>query len=252
MHFLVSRPVVRQLIRSCAPGPGDLVVELGAGAGAITVPLAATGARVIAVERDPAFTGRLRTRLADAGNVRVVDGDARTIALPRKPFLVVASIPYSISTVLLRRLLDPRATALRRAALVVEWGFARRLTAAVPRSAELAWWAARFDLRLVRRVAARCFQPAPTVDSAHLLIERRPGLGGQAGQLLRALLDAAYGDPHRPVLRVVARVTGYRPRRPLARCGIDPVALAGTVTARQWAALAVELTRSGNSQPDAG
>ncbi|MBK1786037.1 ribosomal RNA small subunit methyltransferase A [Prauserella cavernicola] len=250
VHFLASARVADGLIRSCSPKPSDLVVDFGAGFGAITAPLARTGARVIAVERDADFARKLGKRVAASGNVRVVTADAREFPLPRTSFLVVASIPYSISTALVRRLLTPRTSNLRRAALIVEWGFAKRLTAAAPRSREVAWWAARFDLELERRIPPNCFQPAPTVDSAQLTIRRRARLGPGAEQALSALLDAVYRTPQRSTRAAVAEVIGGRPHRILHACDLDPAAPAGSVRPRRWAALAIAL--DGNSQQLSG
>ncbi|MFF5988001.1 ribosomal RNA small subunit methyltransferase A [Prauserella flavalba] len=248
VHFLASHRVAENLISACSPGPADLVVDFGAGFGAITAPLARTGARVIAVERDPAFVRKLSKRVSEHPNVRVVAADARSFPLPRKDFLVVASIPYSISTALLRRLLTPKMTTLRRAALIVEWGFAKRLTASVPRNRELAWWAARFDLVLERRIPARCFRPAPTVDSAQLTIRRRAGLGRGAERALQALLETAYRAPGRSVRAAVTERTGRKPHRALTSCGIDPAAPAGSVQPRQWAALAISLNSQASTR----
>lgn len=241
VHFLTSRHVVEDLIRSCSPSASDLVLDLGAGSGAITAPLAATGARVLAVERDPRFARRLRARLDTATNVRVVQADARTFRLPHQEFLVVSSIPYGISTPLLRRLLGPRTTRMRRAALVVEWGFAKRLTEALPRSRELTWWAARFDIQLLRRIPARCFRPTPSVDSAHLLLRRRPEPNARTGDILRELLRTAQRQPSRSARSTVATLAGRNTSRTLRRHGIDPAAPAAGVAPRQWAAVAEEL-----------
>ncbi|MEU6644289.1 rRNA adenine N(6)-methyltransferase family protein [Saccharomonospora sp. NPDC046836] len=242
VHFLASARIADDLIRSCAPRPVDLVVDFGAGLGAITGPLARTGARVIAVERDAAFANQLSKRLAGNDNVRVINGDARTYPLPRKRFLVVSSIPYSISTVLMRRLLGDHATALHRAALIVEWGFAKRLATSLPRSREQAWWAARFDIGLRQRVPARHFRPAPTVDSAHLLIRRREGLSRDAERVVWALLDGAYRAPRRSTRAIVSAVTGSRAHGILRGCGVDPAMPAATVRPSQWAAIAIGLS----------
>lgn len=121
---------------------------------------------MIAVERDPRRVGSLTARFAGA-DVRVVHGDIRTVPLPRWPYRVVASIPFAISTVLLRRLLDPPVAPLLGADLVVEWGLARRLTQSRPRDLGVAWWAARYELRQGRRIPAGCFDPPPAVDAAH-------------------------------------------------------------------------------------
>lgn len=239
VHFL-SPDVARRLVRSCSPRPGELVLEPGAGLGAITAPLAATGARVLAVERDAEFVRRLGNRLAGSPNVRIIHGDVRTTPLPRKDFVAIGSIPYAVSTALLRRLLADD-TRLDRAALVVEWGFAKRLTATVPRTREVAGWAARFRIELVRRVPARCFRPAPAVDSAQLLITRRAGLDGRAIALLGALLDAAYHAPHRPVRKLLHQF-GHHPGGLPRHHGIELGTRAGDLPPGRWALLVRELS----------
>lgn len=172
-HVLRDPAVVRTLVRSSGVGPGDLVLDLGAGPGVLTLALAATGARVVAVERHPRLARRLARRAA-ALDIRVVEGDIRTVPLPHRPFHVVANIPFAASTVLLRRLLDEhhRGTALVGADLVVEWGFARRLTSP-PGDAVTARWQRRFALTTGRRVPARAFSPPPRVDAAHLVVRPR-------------------------------------------------------------------------------
>lgn len=171
VHFLSAHAVIRQLIRSSGVGPGDLVIDFGAGPGTITAPLVSTGSRILAIEHDEAFVRKLNRRFADQPLVRVVHADVRTVPLPSRDFSVVASIPYAVSTLLLRRLLSRPRRALVGADLVVEWGFARRIVAA--ESCETAAWAQKYDMRVARRIPASCFRPAPRVDSAHLVIRRR-------------------------------------------------------------------------------
>jgi 23S rRNA (adenine-N6)-dimethyltransferase len=146
------------------------VFDLGAGYGALTAPLAQTGARVIAVELDPALAGRLRRRFAAQARVAVVEADLRRIPLPRRPFHVVANPPFALTTWLCRRLLADRALQLTGAELLLEWGAARWLTDANPRDRETASWLARYDVRLVRRVPAASFSPAPTSDAAYVSV----------------------------------------------------------------------------------
>ena len=171
-HFLVDRALIGQLVRTSGIGPGDLAFDLGAGFGALTAPLARTGARVIAVELDPALAGRLRRRFGAEPLVSVVEADLRRIPLPRRPFHVVANPPFGLTTWLCRRLLGDRALKLAGAVLVLEWGAAKGLTDPAPRDRETASWAARYDLRLVRRVPAASFAPRPAADAA--LVSIRP------------------------------------------------------------------------------
>jgi 23S rRNA (adenine-N6)-dimethyltransferase len=150
-----------------------LVFDLGAGYGALTAPLAGTGARVIAVELDPALAGRLRRRFAADPMVGVVEGDLRRIPLPRRPFHVVASPPFALTTWLCRRLLSDRAVRLAGADLVLGWGAAVWLADPRPLGRETAAWTARYEITLIRRVPAACFSPSPATDAAYVRIRPR-------------------------------------------------------------------------------
>jgi len=236
-HFLRDRRLITELARVSGARPGGLVFDLGAGSGAITAGLAATGARVIAVERDPKLAARLRRRFSDEPSVRVVEADLRTIPLPRRDFLVVASPPFSATTALCRRLLGDPAVPLAGAELIVQWGAARWLTARRPRDAETAWWSARYQIRFARVIHSASFAPPPRVHTAWLPVRPRAVAASARGQRrLRAILEPAY---RRPDIRTEAAVTCGR--RLLLCAGLDPVAPVAEVTADQWHRLAVLL-----------
>ena len=184
-HYLTDRRVIGQFVRSAGVGQGDLVFDLGAGFGALTGPLAATGAKVIAVEIDPALAGRLRRRFAadDESLVSVVEADLRSIPLPRRPFSVVANPPFALTTWLCRRLLGDPAVRLTGADLMLEWGAAKGLAQlqAGSRDREQARWADRYEIELVRRIPAASFSPVPAADAAHVSI--RPRTAARTGRL---------------------------------------------------------------------
>ncbi|MEX1358442.1 MAG: rRNA adenine N-6-methyltransferase family protein, partial [Gaiellaceae bacterium] len=118
-HFLRSRALVRSLVDGAGIAAGDLVVDVGAGRGAITAELVARGATVWAVESDPALAAVLRERFGD--RVRVLECDARGLRWPREPFAVVASLPFGGATEILAALLGDPAVPLRRAEVVLQW-----------------------------------------------------------------------------------------------------------------------------------
>ena len=124
----------------------DVVCDLGAGLGALTRPLAGTGARVIAVELHPARAGALRRAYAGS-RVVVVERDLRDFTFPGRPFRVVANPPYAGINALVRRLLADRH--LLSADLVVAEGAARGL---VRQSARL---------RLGEQVTRHAFEHPP-------------------------------------------------------------------------------------------
>ena len=147
-------------------GPGDLVLDIGAGRGALTDPLVRAGARVVAVELHPQRAASLRERFAGAP-VTVVAADAADLRLPRRPFRVVANPPFALTTAILRRLLHPRSR-LVSADLVV------------PRHVAARWAAGRgagdrgrFSARVLRPLPRHAFRPPPPGDVAVLRIEAR-------------------------------------------------------------------------------
>jgi 23S rRNA (adenine-N6)-dimethyltransferase len=168
-HFLRSSALAAELVRAAGIGPRDVVLDLGAGTGVLTRALARTGARVVAVELDPALAAQLRLRFPE-----VLEDDILRVDLPAEPFRVVANLPFSDGTAILRRLLDPRVP-LVTADVIVEWGLAKKRTAVWPSTRLSVEWGAWFELTLVRRLPRCCFVPPPAVDAALIRAARREG-----------------------------------------------------------------------------
>lgn len=146
------------------------MLDLGAGHGALTGPLLAAGARVVAVELERRAVAVLEERFGDHAAATIVHGDLLDVPLPRRPFRVVANLPFATTSAALRRLLDPRG-GLRRADLVVQRG------AAVAWATEPRRWPSgarsTFDVQAGPTVRRGCFEPPPNVDAAVLVVTRR-------------------------------------------------------------------------------
>ena len=149
-------------------GPGDLVLDVGAGRGVITASLLEAGARVIAVELHAQRAALLRDRFGDA--VTVVRTDAADLRLPRRPFHVVANPPYSISSALMRRLVSS-GSRLESAHLVLQTQTATRWSST--RAPGGNRWRRTFDVTTGPRIPRGAFDPAPRVESRLLVFRRR-------------------------------------------------------------------------------
>jgi 23S rRNA (adenine-N6)-dimethyltransferase len=154
-------------VADAAIRPGDLVVDVGAGTGALTVHLVNACATVVAVELHPDRVRRLRARFPE---VTVIKADATDLRWPRRPFRVVASPPYGITSALLRTLLAP-GSRLVAADLVLQRAVANRYAAG--RAPGAGRWGRDWEVRVGRNVPRRAFRPAPRTDSAVLVIRRR-------------------------------------------------------------------------------
>lgn len=155
----------QRIVAASGVGPGDLVLDIGAGEGALTAPLLDAGCRVIAVELHPGRLQLLRDRFADR-DLTVVAADLRDLRLPRRPFRVVASPPYALSTDVVRLLLG--SDRLHSAHLVLQRATARRLAERPPRARH----ARRYRLSVGESVPRRAFRPPPQVDSSVLEVRR--------------------------------------------------------------------------------
>lgn len=125
---------------------------------------------MLAVELDRRAVGVLRERFADDPLVTVLALDLADLRLPRRPFRVVANLPFATTSAVLRRLLDPRG-ALTRADLVLQRGAAVGWAGEPRRRAPASRRA--FDLRLGPTIRADRFVPRPSVDAAILVATRR-------------------------------------------------------------------------------
>jgi 23S rRNA (adenine-N6)-dimethyltransferase len=147
--------------------PGELVVDCGAGDGALTRHRVAAGAEVIAVELHPGRAQRLRERFTD---ITVVPADVAAFRWPRRPFRVVASPPYGCSSDVLRALLAP-GSRLVAADLVLQRAVVRRYVEG--RAPGAGRWLRHWDLRPGATLPRQAFRPPPQVDSGVLVIRRR-------------------------------------------------------------------------------
>jgi 23S rRNA (adenine-N6)-dimethyltransferase len=148
--------------------PGDLVLDVGAGRGAITSELLRAGAHVVAIELHPDRVSFLREQFAGR-RVTIVRADATDLRIPRRPFKVVANPPFGATTALLRRLTGP-SSRLERASLVLPVWAATRWAggrgAGRPRG---------FTFSLGPTLPRSAFRPAPPHEPRVLLVRR----GGQ-------------------------------------------------------------------------
>ena len=204
-NFLVHRPTVATVLALARETSGP-ILELGAGDGALTVPLASLGRELLAIDVDGARVRRLARRLPE---VDVRELDAMRVRLDRP--VVVGNIPFHLTTPLLRRLLaDGR---WRDAILVTQWEVARKRAGVGGGTMLTAQTVPWFSFELCGRVPAHGFRPAPSVDGGILHVRRRarpllpPGQRAGYERFVRSVFTGRGGD-------ALARRVGGRGARP--------------------------------------
>lgn len=242
-NFVVDPNTVRRIARLAGVGPGDHVVEVGAGLGSLTLALAETGARVTAVEIDRHLLAALGEVLAAASEVRLVEGDALTLdwaALlePAETWTLVANLPYNVATPLVLDVLD-HVPAIASMLVMVQREVGERLAAGPGGSAygipsvRVAYWA---TAEVVGRVPASVFLPRPRVESVLVRITRRarPAVDADPERLF-ALVRAGFGQRRKMLRRSLARLVDADA---FAAAAIAPTARAEDLGIEDWDRLA--------------
>jgi 16S rRNA (adenine1518-N6/adenine1519-N6)-dimethyltransferase len=240
-NFLVDPNTVRKIVRLAGVGPGDPVVEIGAGLGALTVTLVEAGAEVVAVEIDRHLLPALR-EVVEPHGVTVVEGDALTldwasVLAGHDRWALVANLPYNVATPLVCDLLD-EVPAIGRMLVMVQREVGERLAAGpgdaaygIP-SVKVAYWA---TAEIVGRVPPTVFLPQPKVESALVAIARRPAPAVSADpDRLFTLVRTAFGQRRKMLRRSLAGVVASEQ---FERAGIRPEARPEELGIVEWGAL---------------
>jgi 16S rRNA (adenine1518-N6/adenine1519-N6)-dimethyltransferase len=255
-NFVIEQGTVRRIAALAAPGPGDVVLEVGPGLGSLTLALLEAGpAAVVAVEIDPVLAGGLPSTLAErapalAGRVAVLHADALRTGpgdLPAAPSMLVANLPYNVAVPVVLHLLAV-LPSLDRGLVMVQAEVADRMCAppgsrvyGVP-SAKLAWYA---TARPAGTVPRSVFWPAPNVDSRLVAFTRHdpPATAASRAEVF-ALVDAAFAQRRKTLRAALAGWAGSAPAAEglLRAAGIDPGARGEALSVAEFARLAAART----------
>ncbi|MGH9673923.1 MAG: 16S rRNA (adenine(1518)-N(6)/adenine(1519)-N(6))-dimethyltransferase RsmA [Bryobacteraceae bacterium] len=180
-HFLIRERTLARIASAACPAPGAMVLEIGAGTGALTRRLLDRAARVIAVEIDDRLADRLAQRFAGDTRLEIVQEDIRGLDLARWGAVTVAgNLPYYATSPIIERVLGLGAL-LERAVLLVQKEVAHRLIA-TPGGRDYGFLTVRTQLfaraEMLFTVPPQAFRPPPKVDSAVVLLTPRTLSGG--------------------------------------------------------------------------
>lgn len=240
-NFVADPNTVRKIATLAGVGPGDRVVEIGAGLGSLTLALAETGADVVAVEVDRGVIPVLRSVVSELDRVRVVEGDAteldwNTVLGGHHGWTLVANLPYNVATPLVADMLD-HVPAVTSMLVMVQKEVGERFAASRGSkqygavSVKVAYWG---TAKVVATVPPSVFVPRPKVDSALVRIDRHtpPEV---PPEVLFPLVRTAFGQRRKMLRR---SLNGLVTAEQFAAAAVAPEARPEQLDLDQWCALA--------------
>jgi 16S rRNA (adenine1518-N6/adenine1519-N6)-dimethyltransferase len=242
-HLLVDRAALAQIVSAAELAPGDVVLEVGAGMGVLTVELAQRARRVVAVELEQAILPVLYEVLRPYHNVEVIERNLLEVdpvaAFGDQPYKLVANLPYYITAPTLRHFLES-GNAPRRLVIMVQREVARRIVAA---GGDLSLLGVSVQFygrpRIIAEVPAGSFLPPPEVDSAIVRIDvyAQPAVDVTNRDRFFRIVRAGFTQKRKQLHNALSAGFGLRAdeaRSWLERAGIDPKRRAETLRLEDW------------------
>jgi 16S rRNA (adenine1518-N6/adenine1519-N6)-dimethyltransferase len=257
-NFLIDPDVLAAIVAEAEAAPRRRIIEVGPGLGVLTGELLAVGAAVTAVELDRRLVQYLGDRFRDAlrkdpgsiGSLRLIEGDILDTSLAAvavAPYEVVANLPYHVTSPVLHLFLGAPERP-ERMVLMVQLEVAERLAAPPGQMSYLSVFVQyHAAVRIVRRVPAAAFEPAPEVNSAIVVLEVQPRALANPGEeeWLWRVVQAGFRERRKMIHNVLPRqLPGLEPDRlaqALSALGIDPHRRPQTLAVEEWVRLAERL-----------
>jgi 16S rRNA (adenine1518-N6/adenine1519-N6)-dimethyltransferase len=253
-NFLIDETILGRIAEAAELTPDDIVLEIGAGTGALTTLLARDAGHVVALELDQRLIPILESELSEFANVTLIQGDIleldpaaliqdtrEELETPRLRYKVVANLPYYITSAVLRHLLE----ADRRPELMVitvQREVAERIVA-MPGDMSVLAVSVQFygDPKLLFRIKPGSFYPSPDVESAVLRVDVHPTppLPSQETDTFFTVVRAGFSQRRKQLHNSLStglgeRISKYAAADRLEEAGVDPRRRAQSLSVEEW------------------
>lgn len=239
-HLMHNKKLINEIVEIANVTRHDLVLEFGAGKGALTSVLSKKARGILAIEYEGKFVSLLKEKFAETGNVKIIHHDILQIQLPKEPFIVVSNIPYSITTPIMKMLLNHPISGFQRGAIVMEKGAAKRFTSQFVKDPYIIAWRMWFDIRYVKEISKKNFSPQPKVDSALITIKRKvnPKVPYKDYFIFWGFADYVLQNPQMPIDFALRGIfTAQQIKRVKRSLGIKSETPVGILSIEQWGML---------------
>jgi 16S rRNA (adenine1518-N6/adenine1519-N6)-dimethyltransferase len=248
-NFLQDPYALEKIVHSAEIRPTDTVLEIGPGLGSLTRYLAAAALKVVAVELDEKLFPPLETVLAPYHNIHLVQADILEIEpkeiVEQQDYLVVANIPYYITSALIRHLLESNPKP-RRIVLTIQKEVAERICAGPGDMSLLALSVQVYGgPRIAAHIPAGAFFPAPKVDSSVLVIDifPTPLIDEKILDIFFQLIKAGFSQKRKKLRNSISagmRQPATEAEKMLRAVDIDPQRRAETLSLEEWGRLSAQ------------
>jgi len=242
-NFLVDSKALYRVAESAGITQEDQVLEIGAGTGSLTRILSTMARRVVAIEIDPRLIPILREVLTDFHNTKIVEGDILSVNLSdlfeQPGYLVVANIPYYITSALIRHLLES-AVRPRCLVLTVQREVAERICAEPGDMSLLSLSVQVYGRpRVLSQIPAGAFFPVPKVDSSIVRVDLfdTPRIREENLPAFFRLAKAGFSQKRKTIRNALAGGLAWNPKQAedlLHAAQIDPLRRAETLDLGEW------------------
>jgi 16S rRNA (adenine1518-N6/adenine1519-N6)-dimethyltransferase len=240
-NFLQDESALQKIVAVADLEPADAVLEIGPGLGSLTRHLALAARTVTAVELDQNLFPALNAVLAPYSNVRLVHGDILELdpaeLMAASDYVVVANIPYYITSAVIRHLLESTSRP-RRIVLTVQSEVAERICAGPGDMSLLALSVQVYGKPSIEKtIPAEAFYPAPKVDSAVVKIEiyPEPVIPSARLEAFFRLAKSGFGQKRKTLRNSLGALVGRdQAESILTAAGIDPMRRAETLSLEEW------------------
>ena len=245
-HFLIDPNLLRKIVSLADIQPSDSVCEIGPGGGTLTGLLCQTAKQVLALEVDPRMVEFLKTELAGYPNLEVQEQDALQYSFEDLPehTIIVANLPYNISTPIMFRLLEAQQK-ITRMVLTIQLEVAQRLVAK-PSTKDYGVLSVMVqhlaEVKFGFKVSRKCFRPVPDVDSGVVRLDIRPDPQEEPEDLanFQRTVRAAFGQRRKTLLNAFrsAGISNDSLQQVQRDAGISLTRRAETLSVQEFQALA--------------
>ena len=252
-NFLVDQRYLSHILHAAEVDPQDTIIEVGPGLGVLTRKLAVAAGLVIGVEVDPVLARHLEGSLAGQENVRILQRDVLQLdpadllaSLPEipsgAPYKVVANLPYSITSAVLRHFLEA-STKPTLMVVLVQKEVAQRITA---RPGQMSLLSVSVQLygkpQIVLKIPPSAFYPRPKVESALVRIEilPEPALNVRGNEAFFSLVRAGFAHRRKQLHNSLSRelsLPGATIQEALREAGVEPSRRAQSLSIEEWGSL---------------